>query len=315
MRRPNLLIGSFLLTIILVDLTVVAFRPEMHGPGWCGALLWGLYLSQVSLTAIWLGLGRPAAPLRTVATFFVLIEWNAAIFFVTNETEDLYRGFLLTGMVTALVAIPIMATRLLGLRLACLHNGELRELSPQGPERFQFSILYMFGLMTTLAVVLGMLQFMFICDYVQFRDLVDWWLVVRGIGFHGLIAWAALWLLLDRRPMRTAGRMLCSRLTWLIVLLVAIICVTVGLWRHNRQSLASGTYIWNSYYYSPPPPYSHCYGDHAETSTVTQRMATEGALLLGSLWVFRLAGYRVVFRRPIVTERQIGAETGAKEQG
>jgi hypothetical protein len=44
--------------------------------------------------------------------------------------------------------------------------------------------------------------------------------------------------------------------------------------------------------------------------------ALEAVLLLGSLWAFRLAGYRVVFRKTqaAVTESAIDAEEGGQKQ-
>jgi hypothetical protein len=320
MRRPQLLIGLFVLATILADVVAVAFRPEMHEAGWSGALLWALYLSQVSLMAMWLGLGQTAAPLRIVAAFFVLIEWNVAVFFVTGESRDLYAGTMLTGMITAVAAIPLIVSRLFGLRLARLHNGSLQELGPSGPERFQFSLLFMFGLMTTLAIVLGLLQYTFIYDHLL-RDAYGPAAALMPASLHAVIAWAAVWLVLGR-GLLVLGRGLWGRATWMAALVLAALCAGAGLVYYTyRCRTASYDYDYFSSWRPPPPHhgiayyayyYGFTYANGATTGTFVTRLAVAVTLLFASLLVFRVAGYRVVFRRGgTAAEPEAGVEKSA----
>ena len=164
MRRPQLLIGLFLLATLLVDLAVVRLGPNLRASEISGIVLLALYFSQIALAAIWLGLGQTSFPLRLVVVFFLLIAWNAVIFLRTGEGEDFYRLIVLTAMISMIVAIPLMAARLFGLRLANVRSDSVKEAAAAETPRYQYSILSMFGLMTGVALLLGVLQYTFVSD-------------------------------------------------------------------------------------------------------------------------------------------------------
>jgi hypothetical protein len=328
MRRPRLLIGLFLLATVLVDLAALAIRPDMGVPvserhyvglgdevivpatasRYVGTLVWGLYLSQISAAAIWLALGLGAAPLRFIVVFFIILAWNGAILHLTEQSGDFGFGMEFMGMMAVAVTAPLLTGRLFGLRLALWHNGNLSEISPLGAERWQFSLLYLFGLMTVLAAFLGMLKFIFESDtiwkmlrehlkFVVTEPQCQW-----SIGLHAIVAWCALWIAL--------GSQRWLRLGLAIALIAAILGICFGWSRyaHWHDDSFRWLYFGESLWWHSGWRRYDC-----GPLTVTAFFLLEAALLVGSLWIFRLAGYRVVFRRSVaeavqaVDERKSGS--------
>jgi hypothetical protein len=346
MRRPRLLIGLLLLATVLVAALALAVRPGMdvphpsvrydYDPGegaeevfipaatseYFGAVVWGLYLSQVSLAAIWLALGLRALPLRFIAVFSIVLVWNTVIFRLTNQSEDFSFGMVFTGMTAVVVAVPLLAARQFGLRLAHWRDGSLREIEPSGAERWQFSLLYLFGLMTVLAVFLGMLKFIFIYDVVwaslrqQLADATTNWRCQLSVAFHAIVAWAALWIALGNRRRPRVWLAMAITFSFLAVCLGISMCL-----------VRYGDLSFRGHYNSSPPWYfTGSFWWHSgwcdfladpwlDIFLLTALFALEALLLLGSLWAFRLVGYRVVFRRTraAAPEPQTAVEEGGEK--
>jgi len=94
-REPRRVIGLLLLATVLIDAValaasyaiaashpVVSLAPPYlvtrHGEP-AGALVLALLLSQVSLTAIWVAMGRSAFPVRAMLGFLALVGWAGAL--------------------------------------------------------------------------------------------------------------------------------------------------------------------------------------------------------------------------------------------
>ena len=284
-----------------------------------GAFVWGLFLSQVSLAAIWLALGLSALPLRFIIVSTILLVLNVGIFHLTQQGPDLSFGLIFTGEMALAVAVPLFAARYFGLRFVDWRHGRLYEIEPSGPERWQYSLRYLFGLMTALAVVLGMLKF--IVTYDSAWQLVREQLEVAttdlrcqsSIVLHVLVAWAALCVALGVR--------LRLRL-WLAIALITatfVTCLTLSICLQRYNAFSSwwyhgGPHLWhhgNSPWWHYGWRDEYWFGEWIGPWTLAAFYCLEAALLLGSLWIFRLAGYRVVFRRS-VTEEEGGKVEGVK---
>ena len=125
------------------------------------------------MIAIWLGLGHTAAPSRAVIAFFLLIEWNVVLYWAIGDSELFGVETLFCGMITGAVAVPLLVARLFGLRLARTGGDDATQNMPAEPHPMQFSIRYLFGLMTALALILGMVQFIFTYDFVRFSLVAE----------------------------------------------------------------------------------------------------------------------------------------------
>jgi hypothetical protein len=277
MRHPRRLIGSFLAATVLVDLAMLAVGPDLRGPSLSGAMAVGLCFSQISTAAIWLALGQTAIPLRIVLALLILIAWTANLLGMVVWHEDWREIMLLTGMLAGAVVAPLIALRPLGLRVSrrSFSNGAATALNGRQP--LQFSIRYMLGLMTALAVVLGTLKWTVSFELLPLHRLVEPELAILAAG-RGLVAWAALWAALGNRW--TAVRM--------IVFVAAIVASYGGLLLSSR-----------SYYYD----YDFWF--------FAWLFSLEALLLFSSLWVFRVAGYRVGIWK--TQDEEAAASNGAAE--
>jgi hypothetical protein len=320
MPRPRPLIGLILLALVLGYAAMLWFGPliqrwivshdwtypEEYGfgdlrftpIGSLKYLVWPVFFSEVSLAAIWLALGRTSAPLRFAAVFFILIGWSAAIFRITNDSSDFAFGLLFTGIMTGAVAVPLLVARLFGLRLVYWEDGAAHEFASLGLDRLQFSLLFLFALMTVLALFLGMLQYVFFGDQPwlsrAWSGISRSWEWPLCMAVHTLLAWIALWAALGVRLARTRWRHLCSRL---IVVGLTITAVCIANWCRlewpfryidwlraiGLKSLRTGDDLLGA---------STC-----GCAAFLLLLLLEFLFLSCSLGVFRLAGYRVVFGR------------------
>ncbi len=274
MRRPQLLIGGYvrrtydrlttppgwpiavlLLVSVLAD--AVFLRPLL-GPEPLVAVVWVLYLSQVGLAAIWLAMGRSPFPLRIVLAMFVWLAWVCL-------TSKMNSGpWPMTRLMLATVAVPLLASRALGLRLVRVGEDCPWPDVVFGLRRWQFSIGQMLGLTTAVAIVLGTMKSMrvpFYADTINSNPVI----VALAAG-QGLLAWASLWAGLGNRR----------------GILRAVVVAVAAAAAFRTSSVAAG-------------------GPNVDRFLFAI-FSLETVLLLASLWVFRLVGYRVVFRGGTIPE-------------
>ena len=261
MRRDRLLIGLFLLATLLVDLVVRSLPVKVPGESNSQIVLLALYFSQVSLVAIWLGLGRTPAHTRIATAFLVLVAWSYPSILSSSLQMRLYVDF--SADLAATVAIPLLVARLFGLQLTRLGFPAAATSASSGLRRWQFSIRYLFGLMTALAVILGVLQWK--APYVlvpsTYAFFIDGSIASLAAG-RALIAWAALWAALGIRA------------TMLRMAVLAIAAL-------------------GAYGLTPTPLSFYHSSDWSGLPQNGFPIFLEAALLLASLWVCRLAGYRI----------------------
>ena len=252
-----MLIGLVVLATVLVDCAVVvAARRQGDFPHPIPILAWALQLSQVSLMAIWLALGKTSGPLRLMGVVGVTALWSWALA-ALPAAEDAKVWVVVLMAQTVVVSVPLLAARSLGLRLVDGSSASKAEDTATGPKRWQFSIAYLLGWMTALAVMLGTLQYIASYDSLPFGYLPKSILVVFLVG-RALMAWAALWTVLGTR--RSAIR---------ILTLCAAGATTVTItWLANP--LFAGGFFY-----------------------LLGLILLEALLLLGLLAVFRMAGYRL----------------------
>jgi hypothetical protein len=278
MRRPRLLIGLFLLATVLVDVAAFKVLVKLVSDEETEAVaaaayreraepvLLALYFSQVSLVAIWMGLGRTPAAMRIAVGLPLLIALGDP---ETLSSVVPYRPLIdFTAQVATAVAVPLLVARLLGVRLTNI-NVTPPPPPARGRQRFQFSIRFQFGLMTALAVILGTLQWTgsYALIPATYRIDIHCTIVPLALG-HAVMAWAVIWAALGVRA--TGLRMM------------VLVCATLAASVFTPTTL----YVlgWPVAYAEPLVPPNGIF------------IFLEAALLAVSLWLFRRAGYRVVFR-------------------
>jgi hypothetical protein len=269
MSVRRLLIGLLLLATVLVDCalvkTVGPFPLTLHPTR---LFAWTLQLSQVSLMAIWLALGRTSGPLRLMGTVMVVALWSWALADYAPRDVHLKVSAIDLTALTVAVSVPLLVARWLGLRLVDVSSAPEAEDLAGGSRRFQFSIAYLLGWITALALMLGMLQYVTPFWNLQMgRHNALWALSVewRGAVFrigHAALAWSALWAVLGkRRP----------------VVRILTLCAVGG-------TAVITTFLAN-------PRFA------GGIACVLALFSLEALLLISPLVVFRVAGYRLRVRR------------------
>jgi hypothetical protein len=311
-RRPSLPIALFLLATVSADLAVVGLRPNIitDAPMVLAVLLWSLYFSQIALMAIWLALGGTAFPLRLAALFFVLLKWSAVVFMLTEQCTDLYRLMVVGGIMSAVVAIPLLAARSLGLRLVHVRCRDGQGVEPSAPERYQYSMLSLFGLVTVVAVLLGMTQYTSINQWGPTGVVARHDIQILAAA-HGATAWFLLWIALGSflRPPR---QMLQSRRVWIIVSILIAVGVVLGVMYYATLpstlvlGLSFDVPFFSRWLRGSSYHYNHFPSCHETISMILGLPLIESVPLLGSLLIFRLAGYRLMFGGAAVRKPQNG---------
>lgn len=266
MRGPRLLITLLIVAAVLVDVVVLSVVASARGlpPQWPhpGVLvLFALSMSQVSLAALWTGLGGRSLYWRVGGLMLCAVLWSRYMAWIIaperiDDYASLYGSLLLAQTIAILV--PLSVARLRGLKLVREGDVDCVEDTTGGRSGLQFSLREMFSWTTTFAVVLGALR----CtvDHRLLPSYLSDWrdLTVLSLD-NALLALAALWAVLG------TGR---PALRALILVLATAAAITTG------GALAHVDVLW--------PFAALC--------------LIQVLWLLASLCVFRVAGYRVVGR-------------------
>lgn len=265
MKGSRVLIWLLLLATVLVDCVALCMfgtgrLPQMEWPHPVLSVLFALPFSQVGLAAIWVGLGVPSAPWRLTGGFLVVVCWSIAL--AATLGNDVPAGYtsthwtaLLLGQTLAIL-IPLSIARPSGVRLAGTPATDPRRGSAAERTPWQFSLGYLLAWITAVAIVLGMVQYTIRYELLP-RAPIAW--VEIGIlsVSHGGIALSLLWIMLGTVRPTLQIAMPCS-LTLLFV----------------------GGSFWLA-----------C--DSGFRSALGMLFFGDALLLVGSLWVLRVAGYRV----------------------
>ena len=264
MRRPGLLIALLIVATVLVDLValsaVVSSGKEEPHPALI--VLFSLSMAQVSLVALWAGQAGKSAPWRVIGLVLVIVLWSAllavALSYAPPEAIASIWTVLLLMQAVA-VFVPLSVARAVGVRLVSVDDLDAIEEGGTGRRRLQFSLAYLLGWITAVAVTLGLLKYT-----VDYRTLSPypglWWkLFVLAVG-NAAIALAVFWALLGTR--------------WPGLRIPSLCLLTAA-------AIASDRWL----------------GDLNPFWAISALCLIQALWLAGSLGVFRVCGYRVVRRR------------------
>jgi hypothetical protein len=273
MRHARLLMGLLLLATVLVDLAasslVVSYCRSPKG--WPNPLLlvvFSLAMSQVSMVAIWAGFGGKSIPWRMLGLVLTTLAWSRLIAVVQfagplAQVTTMTPGEITTDWTIVLSAQSILIlvclsiARSVGVTLPVA--GEPDPARPSaGRSSLQFSLGYLLSWTTVVAVVLGLIQATVDYEFLRKFPAFVWHdYAILGLTNAG-VALAAFWTALGTR--RPGLRILVLVLTTTVAIFAYKLLVT-----HVRF---------------PAVPVVIC--------------LLQALWLVASLWVFRVAGYRVV---------------------
>jgi hypothetical protein len=266
MKNPWLLVVLLLAATLLVDLVALStvFSDRELGPPpphWADVCLISLAMSQVSLVAIWTGLGGRSLPWRVLALVATIVAWARLLAWSYLEPEatpwrQAVNNLMLAAQ-SACVLLPLFVVRFTGLELTRTGDAQRTERTAAGRSRLQFSLRYLLSWITVLAVVLGLFQYAF--DYRQLPALTPIWRELAAVSLGNVaLTLAAIWVALAaRRP----------------VLRAVVLALTTAAVVAAYNTVGCGDPYW--------PCAAVC--------------VLQVVWLVSSLWVFRVAGYRIVW--------------------
>ena len=273
MQTRSPLILLLVLAVVCVDLvavSLVCWQPYT-GILWPHPIL-GVFLAlvcaQVSLVTTWVGLARRPVPWPVAAAVVVVVALGALLGLSLSGRIPSYwfgpRLDWLAGLSLQTLAVvgPLWIARLAGLRVVTQEG--LRSAAKTDSDRpVQFSIAYLLGWMTALAIVLGSLRWVLGGDMLLLSD-ASWpvghaWLEVAVFSLgNAAIAWPAPWAVLGARRRIAGTLMLCLAAGGLLAVYLLVSGSTAHRW------------------------------------TFAVFCAVQVAVLVAVLGVFRVAGYRLV---------------------
>jgi hypothetical protein len=271
MKHARLLIALLLVATVLVDSVAVSMvlaegRPPDDISERRMIPLIALVFAQSSLVAVWAGFGERSIAWRlmglilTAALCGGLVAWIPAFLGVDNVHVVRLREnciIFLTAQ-TGLIFCGLMVARVADARLVRPADSKSFERGADQPSRVQFSLAYAFSWMTAAAVVLGILKYAVSVEAVSW--MLNWWLELSILSSaNAALALCTLWAVLGTR--------------WL-ALRVTLLCVAL--------LAAIGGHIYE--------------GGFGGSWVVATLPVLEALWMIASLYVFRVAGYRVVRR-------------------
>jgi hypothetical protein len=272
MNPRGTLVVLVLLATILVDGAAVVALAEtspdiVRWPHPILGLFLGLAFSQVNLAAVWVGLSRQPVPWPPAMAFVAVLAWSKALGYLDPRLPTF--GILGWSMQLALQALLVIGaiwfSHLVQAKLAPRPSRK-----PQANHPVQFSVGYIFGWMTALALVLGSASWLLgdaiaaarLSDAPRlsgYEDLVSYEELVLGV-LNGLIGLAIAWAVL--KPDRPILRLSVSTSAMIFVLAAYIMLASTEM-----------------------------------AICLALSSVTHAALLAATLWVFRIAGYGSGSRR------------------
>lgn len=265
MTPARLLIGLLLVATVLVDVVVwsVLRLQEPHGTqGFATShqLFWSLGICQAGLLAVWTGLGGSSLPWRLLVTMVFAWGWGEI---GAGFVERLPREFILSILCLQLWAPSlfivsfVLAARLAGYTLERSPDLSL-PLNDIDQRPFQFSLGCLLSWLTVTGIVLGLV-----------RSTINLQLLAEGLNRQNT-ARVAVFSLCDAVMILAAVETVLGK-GWKRLLRFALVVggvLAIFVWLH-RLGLA-----WFS----------------------VLNVLLQLGWLLGSLWVVRVAGYRLTWR-------------------
>ncbi len=261
MSQRGVLIGLLVLASVLVDCAVVTVAARESESLFGPMLAWALQRSQVSMAAIWLALGKTWGSLRLTGVVVVVAFWSCAMTVLAFGVQ-LEEWMMVLVAQTFAVSLPLLVARCLGAKLEATPPTLKSDKPATGPRTWQFSIAYLLTWMTALAFALGTMQYIAPYRGVQFGllllplgFLLQWRVGVLVLG-SAVVALSALWRVLGSGEPAVRTTVLC---------------------------VVAAMVILAAFFLGPFP----------RTEGPLVLVLLEVLLLLGSLAVFRVAGYRL----------------------
>ena len=260
-----MLIALWVAATVLVDvaaLSVAASADRGSPPSWphpAVLVLFALSMSQVSLAAVWTGFAGRWFPWRVMGLSITAVMWSRYVAWIVapSQIDDyacLYGSLLLAQTIAILVSLTV--ARLSGARLVRADRVDMADEGASGPSRFQFSLREMLSWTTVLAVVLGALRYS--VDHDLFPSYLGDWRQLAVLSLANAVpALLAIWAALG------TGR---PALRAMALALATAAAIGAGSMLAEVVSLRAYAVL----------------------------CILQGVWVLGSLWVFRVAGCRVV---------------------
>lgn len=183
---------------VLVDLVVLSIVGSAAGssfrwPHPLTAVLFSLAFSQVSMAAIWAGLGETSLPWRLAGLVGVVTLWSVALAMdtVAGWGRD-HWGVLLLGHALPILSI-FLVIRARGGRLA----DHTRMNTKPEESRWQFSLGHLFAWLTATGVSLGLLRYT-----IGFDSLIAdryWYVILVFCPCNAVVSLATFWAALGNK--------------------------------------------------------------------------------------------------------------------
>ena len=176
-------IAVFLAAYLAADVVTVVGGAKQAFPHPAAVCGYALLFAEVSLGAIWLGIGRSAIALRLAGYIAIL---GAAYFGLSVLHDNGGQWANLLAVQTTAIGGPLAAGRAYGLRL------QFVGLEPNA-ERWQFTIKHVFALTTACAVLLGLVRVVSWSPAIHGGKAFETLLLGSGFALMALVAsWAAI---------------------------------------------------------------------------------------------------------------------------
>ncbi len=261
MRHHWKSIGLLLLTTVLIDGVIATIVRGAGPPDFSQSAFLALMFSQTSLAGIWMGLGRTPSPLRMLGAIGVIIAWSFLFNYGNGPSVEDWIIDLMIPFAT--ISVFLLLARWRGLYCVDAFDPVSRAESDHPP--WQFSISNLLAWTTVLAIILGVFKWLGLLASVPHPHLRTVEVVILGPGLV-LVAVAALWMALGARPpVRRAPALV----------------------------LAEAVSLGAVFLIEPPPS--------PDLAFIVWFMILDAVLLVGSLLVFRMVGYRVGWKRRLAT--------------
>ena len=268
MKRRWLLIGSVVAVTAVIDLVIVPLGlPDRREPDWIYLTLYAMAPCHGSLLAVWIALGGRATPWRLVAAVLGVAAWLWASNSFFDSASYVMGGTFVEYWTTILAAEMfvlsglLMLARLLGLELTDASHGDTTQAVADDTQWIQFSLRTLMSWTTAVAVLLAILHY---CPERLLEDVFDGPLIFAAIILgSALTALGALWIALGGR--------------WPVVRIVSLVVALITGVVLERLTTDSYVRLWQ----------------------IVTFFVAQVPYLVVSLWLVRLAGYRLVWRRRV----------------
>ena len=267
MKRRWLLIGVVVAVTAVIDLAII---PWVWASGVSDWLLWTLFAMAPchgSLLAVWIALGGKATPWRLVAAVLGVAAWMwISHWFPDSDPHSMREMFVevwttdLTAEMFVLSGL-LMLARLLGLELTDTSHGDTTQAVADDTQWIQFSLRTLMSWTTAVAVLLATLRYFPKWPLVTvLNEPLPYAAILLG---DALPALGALWLALGSR--------------WPVKRIIVLVVASIGSVTIFRLTGGLGAELWQ----------------------IATFVVAQAVYLVGSLWLVRLAGYRLVWRRRV----------------